>query len=78
MTFAATGMDLEIIILSEVSQRKTNTTWYHIYVESKIWHKLKSTEQKQNHRQRQQTCGCQMTGKMGEGRIGSLGLAEKN
>ena len=27
-------MDLEIIILSEVSQRKTNTI-YHLYVESK-------------------------------------------
>ena len=33
---AATWMDLEIIILSEVSQRKTNTIWYHLYVESKI------------------------------------------
>ena len=26
---------LEIIILSEVSQTKTNTIWYHLYVESK-------------------------------------------
>ena len=25
MPFAATGMDLEIVILSEISQRKTNT-----------------------------------------------------
>ena len=32
--FATTWMDLEIIILSEVSQRKTNTI-YHLYVESK-------------------------------------------
>ena len=30
--------DLEII-LSEVSQRKTNIVWYHFYVESKIWYK---------------------------------------
>ena len=29
---AATCMQLEIIILSEV--RKTNTIWYHLYVES--------------------------------------------
>ena len=32
MTFAATWMDLEIIILS---QTKTNTIWCHLYVESK-------------------------------------------
>ena len=32
-------MDLEIIIQSKVSQRKTNTIWYHLYLESKIWHK---------------------------------------
>ena len=28
-------MDLEIIILTEESQRKTNIIWYHLYVESK-------------------------------------------
>ena len=32
---AATRMDLEIIVLSEVSQRMTNIIWYHLYVESK-------------------------------------------
>ena len=35
MPFAPTWMDLEIIILSEVSQTKTNIIWYHLYVESK-------------------------------------------
>ena len=34
MPFAATQVDLEIIILSEVSQRKTNIIWYHLYMES--------------------------------------------
>ena len=35
MPFSETWMDLEIIILSEVSQRKTNIIWYHLYAESK-------------------------------------------
>jgi len=25
-------MDLEIIVLSEVNQRKMNTIWYHLYL----------------------------------------------
>ena len=33
MSFAATGMDLEIIISSEV--RKKEILWYHLYLESK-------------------------------------------
>ena len=28
-------MNLEIVKLSEDSQRKTNITWYHLYAESK-------------------------------------------
>ena len=35
MPFAATQIDLEIIILSEVSQTKTNIICYDLYVESK-------------------------------------------
>ena len=38
MSFTATWMNLEIIILSEVIQKKTNTIWYHLHVESKIHH----------------------------------------
>ena len=34
MPFAATWMGLEIIILSEVSQTKTNIICYHLYAES--------------------------------------------
>ena len=33
---AATWMDLENIILSEVTQAKTNIIEYHLYVESEI------------------------------------------
>ena len=37
MPFAATWMDLEIIILSKViSQKETGTIWYHLHVASKI------------------------------------------
>ena len=35
MKIAATWMDLEIIMLSEVSQMKANIIWYHLYVEYK-------------------------------------------
>ena len=35
MSFAATWMDLEIIILSEISQRKTDIRWYCLYAEFK-------------------------------------------
>ena len=38
--FAITGMDLEIIILGEISQEeKKNTILCHLYVHSKIRHK---------------------------------------
>ena len=39
LTLAATWMDLDIIIISEVSQRKINTIQYHLHAESKIRHK---------------------------------------
>ena len=35
MPFAAARMDLDVIILSGVSQSKTNIIWYHLHVESK-------------------------------------------
>ena len=44
MPFAATWIDLEIIILSEVRQRQTNTIWYHLYVKSLDKFRLTDTE----------------------------------
>ena len=35
MLFAAAQMNLEIIILSEISRRETNIILYHLYMESK-------------------------------------------
>ena len=35
MPFVATWVDLEIVILSEVSQRRRNIIWHPLYVESK-------------------------------------------
>ena len=37
-----------------------------------------STNQKQTHRHREQTCGCQVGGSVEEGRIVSLGLVDAN
>ena len=34
MPFAATCMQLEITILSEISQRERQISWYQLYVES--------------------------------------------
>ena len=48
--FAVTWFDLEIIILSEVSQTKTNI-WYHLYVESKNLKQM-NLFTKPTHRQR--------------------------
>ena len=39
MPFTTTRMDLEIIILSKVSQKDKNITGYHLYVESEIQHR---------------------------------------
>ena len=36
MTLAATWRQLEVIILSEVSQKETDTIWFQLYVESKL------------------------------------------
>ena len=39
LPFVTTWMDLESIMLSEISQRKTNTIWSHLYMVSKTQNK---------------------------------------
>ena len=51
MQLAATWMQLETIILSEVSQKEEDSTY--------TWNlKYGTNEQKQTYRHREQTCGC--------------------
>ena len=71
MPLAATWMDLEIVIWSKVSQTKTNTIWYHLYVELKKMIQMNLfTKQKQSHGYRKQIYGYQKNG----GYTGRLGL----
>ena len=47
-------------MLSEISQRKTNTMWYQLSVESKEYNKLVNiTKQMQTHSYREQASGYQ-------------------
>ena len=71
MPFAATWMDIEIIILSEVSQTKANIIWYHLYVESKKLIQMNLfTKQKQTHRLRNQTYSYQRGKVRGRDKLG--------
>ena len=58
MTLVSTWVELEIIILSEVNQKETNSMWYHLYVESKVWHKWTYLWNRHTHRPREENCGC--------------------
>ena len=46
MPFAATWMNLEVIILREVRKIKTNTIRHHLRVECKTWHRWTPMKQK--------------------------------
>ena len=62
LAFTGTWMQLDIIVLSEVRKRKTNTMWYHLYVESKIWHKWIYPRNRNRLVGREQTCDWWMGG----------------
>ena len=51
-------MNLEIIILNEVNQRKINIC-YHLYMESKIWYKWTYLQNRSRLRHRKQIYGYQ-------------------
>ena len=58
LPFATTWMDLQGIMLSEISQRKTNTVWYHWHVKYKKYNRLVIiTEKEKTHRYREQISG---------------------
>ena len=70
MPFAVTWREVEIVILSEVSQRKTNIICYHLHVESKKMVQMNLlTKQKLSHKCRKQTYGYQ-GGKGGRENLG--------
>ena len=55
-------------MLSGVSQRKTNTVYYHLHVESKKHSKLvNQIKKKQTHRYREKTTGYHCGEERGEG-----------
>ena len=39
LPFATIWLELECITLSETTQRKTNTIWFHLYVDFKEWNR---------------------------------------
>ena len=80
MSFVAPWMDLEVIILSEVSQKEKNK--YHMIsliggIKNMTQMNL-SSKQKQIQRPKEQTCGCQGGRVAGVGWMGSLGLVDAN
>ena len=58
MPFVLHGWTQRLSYISELSQRKTNIIWCHLYMESKIHHKGIYL-QKQTHKHREQICGGQ-------------------
>ena len=65
LPFVTTWMDLQGITLNEISQKKTNTVWFPLYVKPKKWSKWTN---RKNHRYREWRGGCQSERGLGEER----------
>ena len=78
MPFAARWMQLEILILREISQKKTNTIWYHFYVESKIWYKQSYLQKHSRLQTWRADLWLPVGRREGVGWTGSLGLVDAN
>ena len=64
LPFGTSWTDLNGIMLSEISQRKTKHPMIYLYVESKNQIIQASKTYKHTHRYREQTGGCQGLGKV--------------
>ena len=73
LPFATTRMHLDGIMLSEISQRNiNNTTWFHLYVESKETRQMNKQRKKQTLKYREWIGGCQRRGRWGNRWKGGL------
>ena len=59
MPFAATMDATRYYQLSEVRKKKTNTIWYHLYVESQEWHEWSYLWNRNRLSHTEQSYGCQ-------------------
>ena len=74
--FAAMWVDLDFIIISEVSQRKTNVIWYCLCVETKIWYKRAYLQNRNRLKNIENKLMVTKGGRGGKGYIWSLGLSD--
>ena len=75
MSFVTTWVDdLKGIMLSEISQKTTNTIWFHFYVESR---KQMNKQKSEVDSETQRICGCQKKEK-GVSEAGEKGLRGTN
>ena len=62
MPFVATWMELETLILSEVTQKERQIPYYITYIWNLIYGINEPFHRKENHKLREQTCGCKGEG----------------